>query len=106
MTDRAHDYNQLAIVNHMKTVEAVQMLRRRQLNNNIKAFNQALVITINSQCKRNNGIHKHVDRKLVRCELILFAVCFLRFVMYSSIHHRHLVAIFVSYRSRIETINK
>ncbi|CAF1061655.1 unnamed protein product [Adineta ricciae] len=48
MTDRAYDYNQLAVVDHLKTLEAIQMKRRRQLSNNIKAFNQAE----QKQCQR------------------------------------------------------
>ncbi|UJR37866.1 hypothetical protein I4U23_030556 [Adineta vaga] len=51
MADEAYDYNQLAIVNRVKTLEVIQMTRRCQLNNDIKAFNRALADQ--KQCQRS-----------------------------------------------------
>ncbi len=48
MLDQAYDYNQLMIVERIKSLEATQMMLRRQLENDTKAFNRALVDKLNT----------------------------------------------------------
>jgi hypothetical protein len=43
MLDQAYDYNQLMIAERIKNLEARQMMLRRQLEKDIKAFNRAFV---------------------------------------------------------------
>ena len=48
MADEAYDSDQLAITKRLKNLEVTQMKLRRQRNNDIKAFNRALVSNDNS----------------------------------------------------------
>jgi hypothetical protein len=43
MLDQAYDCNQLLIAERIKNLEATQIMLRRELENDIKAFNRALV---------------------------------------------------------------
>ena len=43
MLDQAYDCHQLLIAERIKNLEATQIMLRRELENDIKAFNRALV---------------------------------------------------------------